>query len=78
MSNEKLNNIESTVAHQEQQILDLSEMVAKQWDEINILKTRLARVQDKLNVVEDTANSAGSGDGMSVSEMAASQKPPHY
>lgn len=79
MSNEKLNDIEMLIAHQERQIQDLSEIVAKQWDEIEVLKSRLNRTQDKLKVVEETANSATkSGDAMSVSEFAASEKPPHY
>lgn len=79
MSQEKINDIEATIAHQEQQIQDLSDMVTRQWDEIEMLKARLNRTQDKLKNVEESANSATkSSDAMSVSEFAASEKPPHY
>lgn len=71
--------IEALLAYQEQKIDDLSDMVARQWDEIERLKQRLKRTQDKLKTVEDLANAAGKSDqAISVSEFAAQEKPPHY
>ncbi len=79
MDTDRLTKIEEYIADQEQQIQDLSDMVTKQWDEIEILKRRLSRTQEKLKTVEDTANAATkSGDATSVSEFAAMEKPPHY
>ncbi|HCQ71056.1 MAG: hypothetical protein CL570_08325 [Alphaproteobacteria bacterium] len=79
MDQQKLYDIEALITHQEQQIQDLSDMVAKQWDEIERLKRRLNRTQEKLNVVEEVANSATKSDGgASVSDIAAMEKPPHY
>ena len=79
MDQQKLYDIEALITHQEEQIQDLSDMVAKQWDEIENLKRRLRRTQEKLNVVEDVANAATkSDDASSVSDLAAMEKPPHY
>ncbi len=79
MSQDRLNDIEALIAHQDNQIHDLSEMVSKQWNEIEMLKLRLNRTQEKLKSVEETANSATkSSDAMSASEFAAIEKPPHY
>lgn len=70
--------IEETLAHQEQQISELSEIVTRQWEEIELLKKQLARFKDKIEGLEDEIN-AGSGEkGMSVTEIAARNKPPHY
>jgi SlyX protein len=74
---EKLDTIEMALAHQEQQITDLNEMMNRQWKEIEQLQAQLKKMQDKLNA-------AGSSDdrdphsGLSVSEIAAMEKPPHY
>jgi len=79
MDIEKLHQIETLIAHQEQRIQDLSDIVAKQWDAIDILKKRLNQMQDKLkNVEEATQSIAKSGDGLSIAESAAMEKPPHY
>lgn len=78
MNDEMLHKIEITLAHHEQQITDLSEMINAQWQQIEMLKRQLAKAQDKLTLLE-----AGAGDGtddsaLSVTEIALRDKPPHY
>ncbi len=75
MTEEKLNRIETTLAHQERQILDLSEMINLQWKEIELLKKRLEKTQAKINILE---TSSDSGPALSITEQAARDKPPHY
>ena len=73
---EKIEAIEMTLAHHDRQIEDLSEMISLQWKEIERLKLKLAAAYNKI----DEMNSA-SGDQkepQSISEIAASEKPPHY
>lgn len=77
MSEEKHSKVEETLAHQEQQILDLSDMVSRQWDEIDLLKTQLQRLKSKVGTLEDNIPDSD-GAGLSVSEIAARDKPPHY
>ena len=67
MSDEKLNLIESVLAHHERQIHDLSEMVSAQWKEIEALKRKLEQAQEK--IVEMQESTGG---------PPANQKPPHY
>lgn len=76
MSEERLNKIEATIAHQEQQISDLSEMITQQWKEIDTLKLRLKKAQERLG--EMTPSLENEREGLSVSEIAALDKPPHY
>jgi SlyX protein len=77
MTENSLNRIEETLAHQEQKIQDLSDMVTRQWDEIDILKKRLNKMQDKMAYMSESAQPTGE-EGLSVSEIAALNKPPHY
>ncbi len=77
MAENKLNHIEEMMAHQEQQIHDLSEMVNRQWQEIDLLKKQLEKTNAKLGVLEETAGDSES-EGLSVTEQAARDKPPHY
>jgi len=78
MNKEKLYELETTIAHQDQQIQDLSEMVAQQWEKIEALQSQLAHLQRKINIVEDRASFLGAEEAMSGIEFAALQKPPHY
>ncbi|MAZ76912.1 MAG: slyX family protein [Micavibrio sp.] len=74
--NDKADRLEETLAHQEQQIQDLNDVVTKQWAEIDRLTKMLGRLKDK---VEDIEVSKGDdGEGLSVIEEAALNKPPHY
>ncbi len=76
MSEERLDKIEATIAHQERQILDLSDMITQQWKEIDILKLRLKKAQDRLSEMAPSQDSER--EGLSVTEIAALDKPPHY
>lgn len=60
----RLNSLETTVAHQEAQITDLSAMIAAQWQEIDRLKRALTQAQDKLDELGDAP--------------PAHARPPHY
>ena len=60
--------IEEALAHQEQQIQDLSDIVIEQGKDIDALKKYIAKLEGKIEVLED-----GSG-----AEAPANEKPPHY
>lgn len=77
MSDEKLNKIEEILAHQEQQIQDLSDMVVHQGDEILALKRYIGKLESKIEILEDSSQS-GDEKNLSVTEIAARNKPPHY
>ncbi len=74
MPEDKLHCIEEELAHQEQKIIDLSDMVTCQWEEINALKKCLAKMQGKINMLEDSPE----GEELSIADQAARDKPPHY
>lgn len=71
MSEEKITKIEEVLMHQEEQIEALSAMVAKQWDEIDLLKKLVKRLQGELAQVSDK-------ESLSPAEQALRDKPPHY
>ena len=73
MTDDKLHALEIALTHQEEQIRDLSEMVEKQWKEIDRLKLRLDATLQKVTDIENA-----SGKPMSTTDIAASEKPPHY
>lgn len=75
---EMMQNIEITLAHHEQQIADMSEMLNAQWQQIEVLKRQLAMAQDKLKGLEAGAADASADANLSVTEIAARDKPPHY
>ncbi|MCB1651126.1 MAG: SlyX family protein [Alphaproteobacteria bacterium] len=76
MNEKRLEEIESTLAHHEQSLQDLSDLVQVQWKEIERLKRHLERASD---TIEDLQDRLESGDKpMSVSDIAARNKPPHY
>jgi SlyX protein len=77
MSEDRLTKIETLLAHQDQQIQDLSEVLNLQRKEIDALKVRLERTQKKLIEVEAGAG-AGEEKSLSVTEQALRDKPPHY
>jgi SlyX protein len=66
MTADRLDNLESTLAHHERQIQDLSDMVLRQGREIEALKTLLHKAQAEIEEMQ-------SGDG-----PAANVRPPHY
>ena len=76
MTEQNIHHIEETLAHQEQRIQDLSTMVTRQWAEIDRLKAQLAMMQDKVAGLAERVPSEEKG--LSVSEIAALNKPPHW
>lgn len=72
---DKLNALEEMIAHQDCQIQDLNDVVTKQWNEIDALKTKLERLGSKMEEIEVASKD---GEGMSVTEEASLNKPPHY
>ncbi len=63
------------LAHQEQQIQDLSDVVGAQRKEIDMLTRRLEKTQAKLLDLQDAG---GEEKALSVTEQALRDKPPHY
>lgn len=76
MSN--MNDIEALIAHQDQQIQELNEVVTRQWEEIDALKKYMKLTKDKMQELESNMGDLGQSEGMSISDMAAADKPPHY
>ena len=77
MSENRLNEIEATLAHQDQQMQDLNDVVTRQAREIDALKARLQKTQVKLSMLESGVEDGDTGDMGSI-ERAALEKPPHY
>ncbi len=65
---ERLSHIEQTIAYQDQQIQDLSDMVNQQWTEIDRLKKHLSRATERLENLENPS------DDSSIPH----EIPPHY
>lgn len=68
MSDEKLMEIETTLAHQEKTIADLSDVMNDQWREIEALKRQLKMANNK---IEELESNVGGDDQSNV-------KPPHW
>ncbi|MEH6402059.1 MAG: SlyX family protein [Sneathiella sp.] len=64
---DRLNSLELQAMEQDLMVQDLSEMVNKQWDEIERLKAKLSVASERIVSLEDN-----------LSTPDASQKPPHY
>lgn len=62
----RIADIEMTLAHQEQTITELNDVVTAQWKEIERLKKSLDKTLAKIEQLQDGE------------EIAADQKPPHY
>jgi len=68
MSDERLNDIETTLAHQDKTIADLSDVINDQWKQIEALKRKLLETNNKIDELE---SNAGANDQANV-------KPPHW
>ena len=75
-NDQRLTDIEIMLAHQAEQINDLSELVQQQWREIKALKNKLSHAEDKL--ADLVHNLPESGKTLSATEIALRDKPPHY
>lgn len=76
MGEEKINDIETALMHQDRQIQDLNDMVNAQWKEIDALKNRLDLALGKISSLESAIPDQNRD--LSVAEIAALEKPPHY
>jgi SlyX protein len=64
----RIDELEIQLAHQDQVIEDLSAALSRQWTEIEAMSRRLAKLGDRLHVVEESA-----------SEPSPTEPPPpHY
>jgi uncharacterized coiled-coil protein SlyX len=77
MTEHRLQTLEETIAHQDQQIADLSDMLIRQNKDIVALRSEITklggRIEDIQGVLDDKK-----GAPQSVAEEAALNKPPHY
>lgn len=78
MNDEMMQKIEITLAHHEQQIADMSEMLNEQWQQIEALKRQISMAQDKLKLLEAGAGEGSNDSNLTVTEIALRDKPPHY
>lgn len=78
MDNERISQIEVLLAHHERQIEELSEMTTRQWDEIDLLKRRLDSALSRLKEIEIGEKEDQGNAPMTVTDIAAAEKPPHY
>jgi SlyX protein len=65
---QRLNELEAHVAHQDAIIEDLNEVSLQQWDEINSLKEKIEFLRSKLQAAEDAKDD----------KPAKEPPPPHY
>lgn len=72
-----LDKIQETLAHQDRQINDLSDMVIAQGRDIDRLKKHIRTLENKIENLEDET-AEGENKPLSVTEQAARDKPPHY
>ncbi|MBX2833783.1 MAG: SlyX family protein [Micavibrio sp.] len=70
-------NVESTLAHLEHKVEELSQLAFEQGRVIECLEAKLGRMQNKVSEIEDL-NKDRDGQGLSPTEFAAENKPPHY
>lgn len=77
MSEDRITELEITIAHHEQQIQDLSDIVTDQWKQIELLNKRLNKALSKIDQMQNDGNDNADG-GLSSIEKAALEIPPHY
>ncbi|MBT5765655.1 MAG: SlyX family protein [Kordiimonadaceae bacterium] len=66
----RLNELEIKIAHQEQQINDLSDMVSEQWTMIERLGGQLTKTNSRIESLENNPQIEKSS--------LLDEKPPHY
>lgn len=66
----RLNELEIKIAHQEQQINDLSDMVSEQWTMIERLGGQLTKTNSRIESLENNPQIEQSS--------LLDEKPPHY
>ncbi|MAQ71448.1 MAG: hypothetical protein CL565_04560 [Alphaproteobacteria bacterium] len=77
-SEKRIEALEHKLSYQERQIEELSELATQQWKEIEALKRRLQKTHEEIeNYIEEARETAGEK-GLTPTEQAARDKPPHY
>lgn len=64
-TDQRLNELEMRVAHQDKTIAELNDVITAQWKKLDALERQLGRLGDEL-------------EAMAPTELPANQKPPHY
>lgn len=73
-----IEKIEITLAHQQQMLDDLNDIVTGQSKEIGTLKKKLAQAQDRVEALEMQNDATRQQEGETATEFAGRSKPPHY
>jgi len=72
----KLIDIETTLAHHDQQIAEMNDVITDQWKQIEALKVKLVRLGGK---IEQMGGDSGQEDSsLSSIERARREIPPHF
>jgi len=67
MEEKRFTDLELKLMEQEQTLIELSDIVNRQWQEIEQLKRKLTSAHDRIVTLEDT-----------LPDTAGHEKPPHY
>jgi len=73
MEDNRLTDLEITLAHQTEELEALSSQVEKQWAQIDRLKDLLQKSDERVSALEHSADSK-----LSSAELSDTEKPPHY
>ncbi len=68
-------NLEIKIAHLTEEVQELNDIVTRQSQEIDTLK---AYTKLKINELKSSLGDISKEDGKSVTDIAASERPPHY
>ena len=74
----EIEELQTLIAHQDQQITELNDVVTKQWAEIDGLKKYMQLTKTKIQELENNIGELGQSESVSVADEAAANKPPHY
>ena len=77
MSDHDIQKIQESLAHQEMQINDLSEMVISQSAEIKALNKKIDKLSAKLEQAQEVTESQDES-ASSPTDFARQNKPPHF
>jgi SlyX protein len=61
----RIQNLEIRMAHQDQTIADLNDVITAQWKKLDALERQLKRLSEELQTMDQV-------------DVPANQKPPHY
>jgi SlyX protein len=80
MTEDSQQQMQELLMHHEKQIAELNEVVTTQWAVIDRLQKQVEHLYKKLDQLqdEDGEGHRDSGRTVTVSDIAAANKPPHY